>query len=407
MNETKHGPSPILGFLDGLDEDCAVGWAWSPKSPYKKIEVAILEGDFIVGRGLADKFRADLLTAKIGDGSHSFRIPVAQEILDGNEHRLALLEADSRQPVYVPQVLDGRVAVVASASVRVEGRRNSVDRDTAVGALIDSAQGALDSIHGNIIHGWARYPKQPTRRVDIEVLATDGRVIARGRAAEFRADLVVAKVGDGFHGFAIPLPVEEILRGRVWVSARVVGERAPLPGGPLRADGQGEDHEAQRLLAQASELAGGGEGDFIASHMYGALFGARPGPSALDPDREFDFTNAEPGEGWEAPLRGGGFRIGASGSAVLRVSRLPRSPSSIRLLLAGPQSELELLQVWLDQVRLSCTLSLIPGSINALITAPLPQTGRVRTPASLRFVTSTRGAGGGSCVLFHHLRFRP
>ena len=64
--------------------------------------------------------------------------------------------------------------------------------------------GYIDGVIGDAVHGWAWDEDAPDRRLVLRALI-DGEVLARGRAAEPRSDLVRHGIGDGYHGFRIPL----------------------------------------------------------------------------------------------------------------------------------------------------------------------------------------------------------
>jgi hypothetical protein len=64
--------------------------------------------------------------------------------------------------------------------------------------------GYIDGVIGDALHGWAWDEDAPDRRLVLRA-QVDGEVLARGRAAEPRSDLVRHGIGDGYHGFRIPL----------------------------------------------------------------------------------------------------------------------------------------------------------------------------------------------------------
>ncbi len=71
----RHGvvPGNIEGFLDGINDDIVVGWAFDPASPSKRVAVDVSSGLQTV-RTIADLERSDLLAAGKGDGRHGFKV---------------------------------------------------------------------------------------------------------------------------------------------------------------------------------------------------------------------------------------------------------------------------------------------------------------------------------------------
>lgn len=65
--------------------------------------------------------------------------------------------------------------------------------------------GYFDLIEQNHAIGWALVPKQPTVRVAVEI--TEGEtIVATGIANKLHSGLKEKNIGDGYYGFAIPLP---------------------------------------------------------------------------------------------------------------------------------------------------------------------------------------------------------
>jgi hypothetical protein len=78
-------------------------------------------------------------------------------------------------------------------------------------------RGSIDGVayqigKGWVVSGWALDTANPNRPLDIEILNQD-RVVAAGRAAEFREDLREAGIGGGICAFALPLQQAEIPHG--------------------------------------------------------------------------------------------------------------------------------------------------------------------------------------------------
>jgi tetratricopeptide (TPR) repeat protein len=82
-------PAAVVGYLDSIHDGCALGWAYAPNSPSENLTVTLSHGDRIVGQGLANIFREDLIAAGIGNGHHSFKIPLSYELGNGEDHEIS------------------------------------------------------------------------------------------------------------------------------------------------------------------------------------------------------------------------------------------------------------------------------------------------------------------------------
>jgi hypothetical protein len=65
-------------------------------------------------------------------------------------------------------------------------------------------RGYIDGVIGGSLHGWAWDEEEPARRVVVRG-RIDGTLLGTARAAEPRGDLARNGIGDGGHGFRIPL----------------------------------------------------------------------------------------------------------------------------------------------------------------------------------------------------------
>ena len=78
----------LQGSLDHADRDLLRGWARDPDLPDGRISLLVTANDELIGRILADRPRADLAAAGLGDGRHSFELrllpplsPLVQQVL--------------------------------------------------------------------------------------------------------------------------------------------------------------------------------------------------------------------------------------------------------------------------------------------------------------------------------------
>jgi len=67
---------------------------------------------------------------------------------------------------------------------------------------VPQGEAVLDA--DGVLHGWCWLPARPRERQVVEVLVND-RIAAEILATRFREDLVTRGVGDGYHGFVVPL----------------------------------------------------------------------------------------------------------------------------------------------------------------------------------------------------------
>ncbi|MGE0682733.1 MAG: glycosyltransferase [Candidatus Binatia bacterium] len=82
-----------IGSIDRLDFTEVSGWAWDPAKPTEPIDIEILDGDVVVLRVPADRFRTDLRDAGVGDGRHGFSIRNLVGILPFSRHRVRVRRA--------------------------------------------------------------------------------------------------------------------------------------------------------------------------------------------------------------------------------------------------------------------------------------------------------------------------
>lgn len=82
----------IKGFVDVIDIEklYVSGWVVNKTDPKMKLTVEVYVDNCIVGKGVADKYRADLEKAKIGDGRCAFKIDLPESLLDGKEHTISV-----------------------------------------------------------------------------------------------------------------------------------------------------------------------------------------------------------------------------------------------------------------------------------------------------------------------------
>ncbi|MDG4575537.1 MAG: hypothetical protein P9C36_02980 [Defluviicoccus sp.] len=78
----------ISGYIDAAKGLKVSGWAWNRADPTAVLEIEIRCGGEVAGRGRADKFRADLEKAGVGDGRHAFEVMLETPIAPGEGHAI-------------------------------------------------------------------------------------------------------------------------------------------------------------------------------------------------------------------------------------------------------------------------------------------------------------------------------
>ena len=177
---------PIEGSFDGFDGLYAVGWARRETEGALPLNLDVLANNRWVASGRADLLRGDLLDAKIGDGTHGFRIPLPVELCDGGRYEMC--------------VRAGEHALPLSPGVRI------FQRDSTL-------LGHLDGLDGPYVLGWVRNLLRSNETIPVHLLI-DGKSVSTAIADQPRPD--------GF-GFWLRIP-PLLMDGRPHVvSVQVIG----------------------------------------------------------------------------------------------------------------------------------------------------------------------------------------
>lgn len=86
---------PFQFCLDPVSEQQIGGWIQECDRPSRRCAVVLKEGERVLARATASLFRAELTWLGIGDGCHSFTMPIPPSLRDGREHMLEVFEEDS------------------------------------------------------------------------------------------------------------------------------------------------------------------------------------------------------------------------------------------------------------------------------------------------------------------------
>ncbi len=97
--------------------------------------------------------------------------------------------------------------------------------------------GHFDGANCTTISGWAWDGSQPNTPVVVEIY--NGNTLIQGNilANNFRQDLLDAYIGNGVHGFSIPLPAALKDGGSHWISVRIAGCSTNLNNSPKNISG--------------------------------------------------------------------------------------------------------------------------------------------------------------------------
>ena len=90
---------PFNSYLDVISDNEVTGWVMMSDHPSHRCVVLLKEGDRVLTRSIATRFRPDLLAAGIGDGCHSFTLEMPRSLLDGEEHYLQVVEEGTGIPL--------------------------------------------------------------------------------------------------------------------------------------------------------------------------------------------------------------------------------------------------------------------------------------------------------------------
>jgi len=107
-------PQPIQGYVDTAEDGIIDGWAnGQSHGPGRPLEIEVhAEDGGLIASSMADLFRADLLSAGIGDGRHAFSVHLPHLLAGGSRLRLRVKVKGT--DVYLPYAPTGTITFESS-----------------------------------------------------------------------------------------------------------------------------------------------------------------------------------------------------------------------------------------------------------------------------------------------------
>ena len=127
-------PAEIQGLVDNATNARLYGWAWNAAQPEEHVTVELRLGEAAVATALADRPRADLVKAGVGDGRHAFELPLKPEWAERHKELSVLVRA-----------ADGTESVLA-----LKVRRADVDPTGSVQRVLEATAAAHRQILGEV-----------------------------------------------------------------------------------------------------------------------------------------------------------------------------------------------------------------------------------------------------------------
>ena len=94
---------PLQGVLDRVTADTVAGWAWLHAHPGVKVRLEVMiDGDH-VAELVANRYRADLEAAGIGDGRQSFELRLPRPLSPFARHEIIVRRSADGEPLDAPR----------------------------------------------------------------------------------------------------------------------------------------------------------------------------------------------------------------------------------------------------------------------------------------------------------------
>jgi glycosyltransferase involved in cell wall biosynthesis len=238
------GPGPLKGHLDLVDAERIEGWALDEASPETPVLLRILDNGTIIAEIAADRPRADLKLAGVGNGLNAFSFKVP-----GGLNPLL------RHLIKVERASDGRE--IANSPWLFEPAANAIS-PTAGAPVVHhpTCQGHVDEATRRQVAGWAFDTEYPERPMTLQIL-DNGEPIAHVIANRYRQNLRLPGMQGSRYAFKVDIPGGLNPYIRHVIQIRRARDGAELPGSPVivpRADSFDESLE-QAVSSAIDSLA--------------------------------------------------------------------------------------------------------------------------------------------------------
>jgi glycosyltransferase involved in cell wall biosynthesis len=100
------GSGPLEGHIDHADQAGISGWAFCRANPEAPVQLEILADGKVIAAVPADRRRADLVAASIGDGRHGFELAFTRPLDPFCRHTIGVRRAVDRRPLGQPVVIE-------------------------------------------------------------------------------------------------------------------------------------------------------------------------------------------------------------------------------------------------------------------------------------------------------------
>jgi len=133
-------PAAITGYVEAMTPAGALGWVWCPDNPALRLRVEAWHGEHLLASVIADRPRADLAGAGIGDGAHAFEFSIPADAAPRlDEIRILAIGADGEKvPIGAPpppQALADRLDKMVRALDMLVGSQRLLHRNLQAALL--------------------------------------------------------------------------------------------------------------------------------------------------------------------------------------------------------------------------------------------------------------------------------
>ncbi len=191
----------IKGHLTGLSGTVVFGWAFDPGLPDSAVDVSVWVDDRKVATGPADHLRKDLEDQETGESRCGYSFDIKDSLLDGFPHRIRVTAG-------------------------------SDDQELSGDVLFSPYSGHVDEVVNGQITGWVCNRGRPDAPVTVDLIL-NGETVVSAVADVHRPDLVAAGIGNGNHGYALPIPARLLSDEAMEATVEISGTGIMLDGSPV------------------------------------------------------------------------------------------------------------------------------------------------------------------------------